>query len=287
MEKVVAWINRQKYHEWTKHDKKLSLRKLVQYAKIGSCGRKTPLPPEVSWIDMKVNEEKDARVTPESLIKPKDFGRVVKETENARDEALMYVLFEAALRPGEILMMDVGSVEFKERYCLIAVNGKTGIKRIPLVVSYRPLLKRLMDECKDKGEAIGIWKDTPSECWSGLPPKLVWAGGGEVESQLLTDFLEQLTDRMEGKRFSSEGHCLTSAIKLLREWQVTPNRVCLGETPTDAIIKERHKIYERSLLFAGDADRNRPCLNAASTSTESPHALSAGGWVVTRIHMCC
>ncbi|MCS7373564.1 MAG: hypothetical protein NDF56_01095 [archaeon GB-1845-036] len=32
VEKVVAWINSQPYREWTKHDKKLMLRKLIQYA---------------------------------------------------------------------------------------------------------------------------------------------------------------------------------------------------------------------------------------------------------------
>ena len=36
VERVVAWINSQPYKEWTKHDKKLVLRKLIQYAKYGS-----------------------------------------------------------------------------------------------------------------------------------------------------------------------------------------------------------------------------------------------------------
>lgn len=42
MEKVVAWINSQPYREWTKHDKKLVLRKLVQYAKFWSRARDVP-----------------------------------------------------------------------------------------------------------------------------------------------------------------------------------------------------------------------------------------------------
>jgi len=47
VERVVAWINRQPYREWTKHGLKMAVRKLVQYAKYGSCDEKTPLPPEV------------------------------------------------------------------------------------------------------------------------------------------------------------------------------------------------------------------------------------------------
>lgn len=41
IERVVAWINSQPYREWTKHDKKLTLRKLIQYAKYGLAATKT------------------------------------------------------------------------------------------------------------------------------------------------------------------------------------------------------------------------------------------------------
>jgi len=124
VEKVVAWINSQPYRERTKHDKKLVLRKLIQYAKYGSCDRNTPLPQEVSWFSLRVKEN-DSRVTPDSLLSKEEFEAIVKAVENSRDRALVYVIFEAALRPGELLTMTIGSVEFKDKYCLIAVNGKT------------------------------------------------------------------------------------------------------------------------------------------------------------------
>jgi len=96
VEKVVAWINSQPYREWTKHDKKLVLRKLIQYAKYGSCDKNTPLPKEISWIKLSV-KEKDSRVTPDSLLSKEEFEAIVKATDNPRDKALVYVLFEAAL----------------------------------------------------------------------------------------------------------------------------------------------------------------------------------------------
>ena len=153
VERVVAWINSQPYREWTKHDKKLALRKLIQYAKYGRCDRDTPIPPEVSWISLTV-KGKDSRVTPESLLTHEEFGRIVKAAENPRDRALVYVLFEGAFRPGEILSMNVGSVEFRDNYCLVVARGKKGIKRIPLVVSYQPLLEWLEKHpCRDNPEA--------------------------------------------------------------------------------------------------------------------------------------
>ncbi|MEM2027140.1 MAG: site-specific integrase [Candidatus Bathyarchaeia archaeon] len=139
VERVVAWINRQPYREWTKHDKKLVLRKLIQYAKVGRCDRDAPMPPEVGWIKLNV-KERDSRVTPEALLEDKDVKAMVEAADNPRDRAMIHVLFEGALRPGELLSMKTSSVEFKRDYCLITVNGKTGIKRIPLVASYMPLL---------------------------------------------------------------------------------------------------------------------------------------------------
>ena len=121
VERVVAWINGQPWKEWTKHDYKLALRKFIQYAKYGSCSRETPIPEEVSWISLKV-KEKDSRVKPEDLLSREEFEAIVKATDNPRDRALVYVLFEAALRPGELLGMTVSSVEFKDKYCLIAVT---------------------------------------------------------------------------------------------------------------------------------------------------------------------
>jgi len=156
VEKVVAWINSQPYREWTKHDKKLVLRKLIQYAKFGSCARDVPIPEEVKWVKLNVSG-RDVRVTPDKLLKAEDFKALVKAAENSRDKALLYVLFEAALRPGELLKMDVGSVDFKDGYCLISVNGKTGVKRIPLVVSFKPLLEWLEDHPDRANPNAPLW----------------------------------------------------------------------------------------------------------------------------------
>jgi integrase len=159
IERVVAEINRGPWKEWTKHDKKVVLRKLIQYAKYGRCDHETPIPPEVSWIKVAVKEN-DTRVTPENLLTPKEFEAIVKAAENARDRALIYVLFEAALRPGELLGMNVGSVQFRDSYCLITVTGKTGLKRIPLVVSYNPLLEWLKEHPARDNPNAPLWCST-------------------------------------------------------------------------------------------------------------------------------
>ena len=143
IEKVVAWIERQPYKTSTKDDLKLVVRKVVQYAKCGSCARKMPIPPEVAWFSVRSRDDKDSRVRPESLLTVDEVKAMMAAAENDRDRAMVSVLFEAGLRPGELLTMKVGSVSFNDQYCLITVVGKTGVKRIPLIASFKPLLEWL------------------------------------------------------------------------------------------------------------------------------------------------
>ncbi|MCS7119944.1 MAG: hypothetical protein NZ952_01900 [Candidatus Bathyarchaeota archaeon] len=67
VERVVAAINRNRlWREATKHHKRVVLRKLIQYAKYGSCDKTNPLPPEVSWIKL-ARQDKGSRMTPEKF----------------------------------------------------------------------------------------------------------------------------------------------------------------------------------------------------------------------------
>lgn len=107
---------------------KLTLKKLVQYAKYGSCDKNTPYPPEFSWIRLGRVRDDQTRVTPDNILTPEEVKKIISKTENPRDKAMLYTLFEAALRPSELLTMEVKSVDFRDGYCLITVKGKTGFR---------------------------------------------------------------------------------------------------------------------------------------------------------------
>jgi len=156
IEHIVAQINSRPNKESTKADNKLLLRKIVQYTKQGTCAKGTPIPPEVSWISLAV-KEKNPKVTPENLLTHEEIVAILKATTNKRDRAIIYVLFEAALRPSELLTMRTSSVIFKDEYCLITANGKTGIKRIPLVTSSKPLLQWLEEHPYKTNPEAPLW----------------------------------------------------------------------------------------------------------------------------------
>jgi site-specific recombinase XerD len=155
-ERIVAAINAKPNKASTKADNKLLLRKLVQYAKEGSCAKGTQVPPEVSWINIAI-KEKNPRVTPENLLTQEEIVAILKTTTNKRDRAMIYVLFEAALRPSELLTMHTNGVVFKDDYCLISANGKTGIKRIPLITSSKPLLEWLNEHPYRDDPQAPLW----------------------------------------------------------------------------------------------------------------------------------
>lgn len=64
-----------------------------------AAAREGPLSPEFSWMKLTKNE-RDTRVTPKALLSTEDFEALVKATDNRRDRAMLYVLFEGAFRPG-------------------------------------------------------------------------------------------------------------------------------------------------------------------------------------------
>lgn len=120
------------------------------------------------------------------------------------------VTFEAALRPGELLTMRVGSVEFNEDYCIITVDGKTGIKRIPLVVSHKPLLEWLKKHPNKR--------DSDAPLWASLGNN---SKGNCVSYCYLRKLLRRLGERAGVKKevwpYLFRHSCLTAMAKVFTE----------------------------------------------------------------------
>ena len=209
VEKVIAWINTQPYKSSTKSDLRRVVKKLVQYAKVGRCDKSAPTPPEAAWIVIGKGD-KDSRVKPEALITPEELNAMICAAQNERDKALVTVIFEAALRPGELLTMNVGSVQFNQDYCIITVNGKTGIKRIPLVVSTKPLLDWIAKHPKSK--------DADAPLWASLSNN---SKGNCVSYYYMRKLLKTLAKRANVKRdiwpYLFRHSCLTAMAKVFTE----------------------------------------------------------------------
>lgn len=102
-----------------------------------------------------------------------------------------------------------------------------------------------------EAEVNETWNDMPSELFAMLTPGQVWAGGGEREAELITEFLKEHTEEIGEQGFPSRGEALKASLIFLRRWQLQPRRSSDGRAPGDAIREERQRILERRRLVAG------------------------------------
>lgn len=152
---------------------------------------------------------------------------------------------ELSDREIEKLILPLSEEEFAYKSVYSKTGGVLNIFNPQLRESMDSELKTLFSRCEDEKEAIRLWKDRPSELWSSLPPKLMWAGGGKIERKLILDFGQYLTRIVQRKEFDTRGDALITAIQHLRVWQFQPNVICFRMIPIDAIIEERKEIYNR------------------------------------------
>jgi len=144
-----------------------TLKRLVHYAKHNTIadGNAIKYCYEVEHIHpdryaKKANREEKVKAT--DLITREEFDRMVECIPRVsrypiRDKAMLYVMYEFAARPGELLNMRLKDVDVKDNYVRITTTGKTGVKTLTLVLSYKPLMEWLeMHPLKDDPNAY-LW----------------------------------------------------------------------------------------------------------------------------------
>jgi integrase len=142
MVKLVASI--EKKEDWgdaTKQHYKVVIKKFYKWLNGGE-----DYPQEVKWI--KTTLKNNNRKLPSEILTEDEIYRMVKAADNARDKALILVLYESGCRIGEILNLKIKDISFDEYGCVLIVNGKTGERRVRLVKGY------------GASEALKIWLDS-------------------------------------------------------------------------------------------------------------------------------
>lgn len=124
---LVHKIERNGYSEWTKHDYKVILKIFFRWFK-----KTDEYPEEVKWIR---TTPKIKRKLPEELLSPDDIRNLVYVADNLRNKAFVLVLYESGCRIGEILTLQLKHVQFAKYGAVIIVNGKTGQRRVRLILS--------------------------------------------------------------------------------------------------------------------------------------------------------
>lgn len=96
-------------------------------------------PPVVSWIK-KAN--KRVKLERSDLIEEEEFLTMIRTCDNPRDRAILWLLYEAGLRVGELISLKIRDFKLKnETIGLLTVRGKTGSRTIPVIMSVPDLIK--------------------------------------------------------------------------------------------------------------------------------------------------
>ncbi len=99
-------------------------------------------PPETAWI--KIRGSKENKLMPEDLLTKEEALRILQVATHPMHKAYATVEYEAGSRPIEVLTLRLKDVEFDKYGAVIRVLGKTGSRRMRLVLS-APALRNWLD----------------------------------------------------------------------------------------------------------------------------------------------
>jgi integrase len=133
--------------EATRYMTLIVLRKLLQH-RFGYEYHSKEYPEIVKWLKIRPDKRKLKQLKASDILTKDEVLKLIKAAYTLRDKTIIALMFEAGLRSGELLGMKVGDVSFENIetnqgnaiVCMIAVNGKTGFRQIPLIET-APLLK--------------------------------------------------------------------------------------------------------------------------------------------------
>ncbi len=155
IESLLGKINRsEKWTEATKADYRRCIKQFYQWFK-----EEDPriLEGDIEIIKLYNYIEKQIKINYKE--RSYDYSEVINDEDiqqvldvgcsNIKEKTFLAVLHESGLRAGEMLNLQIRDIEFKESNVVLKVDGKTGIRRVPLVFSMG-YISRWLDEHPDK-----------------------------------------------------------------------------------------------------------------------------------------
>jgi len=145
-----------RYAKSTIRDFKLTLRIFYRWL------RKTDVyPDEVSWI--RANHKNNRIKNPEDMLTEEEVRKLIDACRNPRDRAFIATLYESGCRIGEILLLKINEVIFDRNGAQLLVDGKTGFRRVRVIISAPFLLEWLNKHPLKREHDAFLWIDRKDE----------------------------------------------------------------------------------------------------------------------------
>ena len=256
---------------------------LVHHAKTGEIGDRdeNPYVPEVSWIrPSKYLDRNRESVKSEDLLTSDEVTAIMGQISDRCNRSMYWVMFEGAFRIGELLNMRVGGMDFRDDHVFVTTHGKTGTKRVALVLSFRPLLDWISEHpCGADAEAY-LWTRSPrgakvSYQYVRTNLKGYAAKAGITRRVWLYLFRHtQLT--LLAKKLSD--HTLSAYGNWSRHSNMAKKYVHLSGKDVDDAILEMHGIRDR--VPESDILTLRPCPRCEMRNTPDLPRCSRCGYIL-------
>lgn len=162
IQNVVRQVNESAYSDVTKSKVKIAIKAFYKHL----LGDDFGYPDKVAWI--KSSFKMKPRFTHADLLTEDDVQKMLDVTKHERDRAIIALLFESGIRPGELVNMRIKDLELETQPAHIAVDGKTGPRRIPIVFSV-PYLARYANTLSGRSRESLLWSMLPGGVPSAEP----------------------------------------------------------------------------------------------------------------------
>ena len=159
IEKVMAHIEKKRYSENTKTTYKKLLK--VFYKWLHGLEKYDRAPEIVRWMECKNYMSK---LKKEDLLTEKEVRAMIRATNNIMHKALISVFYEGALRPEELLTMQIRDVCLNKDHVKLMVRGKMryvqGDRPVFLIRSYNLLKDWVYSHPFNENKAHPMWVNT-------------------------------------------------------------------------------------------------------------------------------
>ena len=152
VEALVEVIQKEDRSDWTKHARRVALKKFFRYLR-----KTSDYPEEVRWI--KTSMKKRNSKLPDELLTENEVLRLIDHCLNLRDGAIISFLWESGCRVGELLSLQIKHVQFDEDgYARVVIpEGKTGPRRLRCISSAPHLNLWLQNHSLKEDKNAPLW----------------------------------------------------------------------------------------------------------------------------------
>lgn len=150
IEKLVCFLEKNDYKGLTKQDMKQKIKSFYRWLEGGE-----EYPDKVRWI--KTTSKNYDKKLPSDMLTQEEVLTLIKNASRPRDKAFVSFLYESGCRISEVLNMKIKDIQFDNIGATVNVHGKTGYRRIRLVVSVPHLANWIENYHPNNDRESWVW----------------------------------------------------------------------------------------------------------------------------------